>query len=217
MRRPRNFVPGLPVHVTHRGNDRQVIFRRTADFEGFKHYLKEASEQWAVAVNAYVLMTNHVHLMLTPHDAQGISNALHSASRRYAGLFNARYKRTGTLWEGRFYAALIPTEHYLFACYRYMDMNPVRANLVLRPDEYRWSSHRFYALGIRDDLVTPHSAIVEMSADVGRRQAAYRALFETVLDPKDYDAIRTASRARGTIGPDQPRRGRPGKKINLTQ
>src|SRR5205809_3732839 len=107
MRRPRNFIAGLPAHVTHRGNNRQAIFSRAADFEIYKHYLKEAVDLCAVAVNAYVLMTNHVHLMMTPSDSEGISKALHSTSRRYAGYFNMRYRRTGTLWEGRFYAALI--------------------------------------------------------------------------------------------------------------
>src|SRR4029079_5119566 len=110
-------------------------FGRAADFEVFKHYLKEAVDQCAVAVNAYVLMTNHIHLLLTPGNSAGVSKALHSASRRYAGYFNSRYKRTGTLWEGRFYAALVPSERYLFSCYRYIDMNPVRARLVSRPDE----------------------------------------------------------------------------------
>jgi putative transposase len=205
----RNFVPGLPAHLTHRGNNRQVIFRRPADFEVFKHYLKEAVERYAVALNAYVLMNNHVHLMLTPSDVRGISKALHSTSRRYAGYFNARYARTGTLWEGRFGAGLIRAERYLFACYRYIDLNPVRAGIVSRPDQYRWSSHGYYATGVKDELVTPHSLILELSADSSRRQAAYRALFEMPCDPKDYEAIRIASKVGGTIGEKPRARGRP--------
>jgi putative transposase len=157
-------------------------------------------------------MGNHVHLMLTPAEPVAISRALHSASRRYAGYFNARYQRTGTLWEGRFYAAIIPTERYLFACYRYIDMNPVRAGLVPRPELYTWSSHRFYAAGEPDALVTPHPAILEFSADSRRRHAAYKALFDLPSDPADYDAIRKASKACRTIGADCNPRGRPRKR-----
>ncbi len=203
------------MHLTHRGNNRQLIFTQTADFGVFRHYLKEAVEQQGVSLNAYVFMTNHIHLMLTPNDASGISKAMHSASRRYAGYFNARYQRTGTLWEGRFYAALITSERYLFACYRYIDMNPVRAGIVRRPNDYLWSSHRFYAQGANDELVTPHSSILEFSANAARRQAAYRALFDVPCDASEYDAIRTASRAGRAIGSDAPGRGRP-KKENRT-
>src|SRR5579859_7002734 len=217
-RPPRNFTPGFPVHLTHRGNARQAIFRRPADFGVYKHYLKEAIEHHGVSLNAYVLMTNHVHLMLTPRDATGISKALHSASRRYARYFNARYRRTGTLWEGRFHAAVIRSEHYLFACHRYIDLNPVRAGIVAHPEQYDWSSHRFYAHGVRDDLVTPYSIITQMSTDPVRRQAAYKALFEMAGDAKDYDAIRRATRSGRSIGSAGRSRGRPRKnKSNLTQ
>lgn len=164
-------------------------------------------------------MTNHVHLMLTPQSPGAISRAMHSASRQYARYFNARYQRTGTLWEGRFHSGIIRSERYVFACCRYIDLNPVRAGIVPRPELYDWSSHRFYAHGAPDDLVTPYPSILELSANPERRQAAYRALFEVAGDAKEYEAIRKATQSGGLIGAARKRPGRPRKEeaTNLTQ
>jgi len=212
-RPPRNLVPDFPAHLTHRGNDRQDIFRRPEDFGVFKHFLKEAVDRHAVAVNAYVLMSNHIHLLLTPREPFAISRALHSASRRYTGYFNARYERTGILWEGRFHASPVTAERYLFACYRYIDMNPVRAGIVTDPKLYAWSSHCFYAAGAKDSLVTPHPAILELSEEPSRRQDRYRALFCTHSDPAELDLIRNACKAGRAVGSNLTSKGRPRKEM----
>jgi putative transposase len=210
-RPPRNFVAGYPVHLVHRGNNRQDIFRCEKDFRVLRHFLKEAASKFEVAVNAYVLMTNHIHLMLTPVDEVGISRAMHSASRRYAGYFNAAYARTGTLWEGRFHASLIPEDRYLLACHRYIDMNPVRAGLVDRPDRYPWSSYRHYAHGEEDSIVTGHGALDLLGITPVSRRMAYRGLFEDASVERDIAAIREAISGCRRVNGDWARRGAPRK------
>jgi putative transposase len=212
MPRPRRlFVPGFPVHLVHRGNNRQDIFLCDRDFRVFRSFLKEAVDGLDVAVNGYVFMTNHIHLLLTPADALGISKVMHSTSRRYAGYFNTAYGRTGTLWEGRFHAALIANDRFLLACHRYIDMNPVRAGIVGSPDQYPWSSHRHYACGERDSIVTAHQAVESIGLSRESRQAAYRALFEGVIDQREIDAIRRASRGCRRVDGGQGQIGRPKK------
>jgi putative transposase len=173
MSRPnRNFAPGFPAHVVHRGNDRQDIFKCTGDYLFLRKCLEETASAQGVEVHSYVLMTNHLHLLLTPKDSLAISKLMHSVMRRYVGYFNARYKRTGTLWEGRFHTTTIGSDFYLLACHRYIDNNPVRAGLVPRPEEYPWSSHRYYALDDPDSLVTPHQTVIALGADDAARRRA---------------------------------------------
>lgn len=143
-RLPRHFQPALPVHLVHRGNNRQPIFLSGSDFLAFRHFLGVASPKHGVALHAYVLMPNHVHLLVTPEEAEGISKFIQSVARRYVGYFNSFYRRTGTLWEGRFHASVIESDRYFLACHRYIDMNPVRAGPVKEPSDYPWSSHRHY-------------------------------------------------------------------------
>ena len=166
-----------------------------------------------MAIHAYVFMTNHVHLLLTPDDQCGVSNAMHSAARRYAGYYNNRYQRTGTLWEGRFHAAVVADDRYLLACHRYIDMNPVRAGLVDRPESYPWSSHRVYAAGDSNSLITPHQRVLSMGRDPSAQRQAYLALFDESPDLAEVDEIRKASLACRTLGAPKPRRGRPRRKI----
>ena len=210
-RLPRAFVAGYPVHVVQRGNNRQVVFRCESDCRFLWRCLKEASSEAALDINAYVFMTNHVHLLATPRDVQAISKVMHSVSRRYAGYFNTRYGRTGTLWEGRYRASVITLDSYFLACHRYIDMNPVRAGLVGRPDDYAWSSHRCYAYGEPNSLVQPHSAILVLGDEPQGRRAAYRALFAAPADPEELATIRACARSCRTIG-DVARIGRPRKK-----
>ncbi len=164
-----------------------------------------------MAVNAYVFMPNHVHMLLTPSAADRISRSMHSAARRYAGYYNKKYQRTGTLWEGRFRASLVRTDRYLLACHRYIDLNPVRAGMVARPDLYPWSSHRHYAMGEPNPLVTPHPAIIALGGELSSTRDAYRALFSTPLDGVELEAIRSACRGGRPIGADRPAMGRPPK------
>jgi putative transposase len=210
---PRHFVPGYPSHLVHRGNNRQVIFHCEGDYHYFWRCLKDATDKFQVSVNSYVFMANHVHVLLTPKSSGAISQAMHSASRRYSGYFNTRYRRTGTLWEGRFFASLVTADHYLFACHRYIDLNPVRASLVRSPELYPWSSHRYYAMGERNPLVTAHHTITSLATPERSLTLAYRAMFEHALDPSDMAAIREASIAGRAIGADKTPMGRPRKKV----
>jgi putative transposase len=207
-RTPRQFVPGYPTHLVHRGNNRQKIFHSETDYRFLWTCTKEASEEFQVAVNSYVFMANHIHLLLTPGDPTAISRMLHSASRRYAGFFNARYQRTGTLWEGRFHASLVQSDHYLLACHRYIDLNPVRAGIVSHPAAYGWSSHRFHAMGEPNQLVTPHATVLDLSSDIPSRCRHYRQLFASGLDPCDLHAFRTASLSGRPVGAPSFMRGR---------
>lgn len=212
----RSFIPGLPTHVVHRGNDRQDIFKCTGDYLFFRTCLGDAAKEYLIDVHSYVLMTNHVHLLMTPRDPFGISKAMHSAIRRYAGYFNTRYQRTGTLWEGRFHSAVIGSDFYLLACHRYIDNNPVRAGIVERPELYLWSSHRHYARDESDPLITPHPTVIDLAHDVSGRRRAYRALFEAPEDPDHLQALRTASRRGCPLVnglPAQKKTGRPRKLV----
>jgi REP element-mobilizing transposase RayT len=139
-RLPRLDLPGIPQHIVQRGNDRQACFADAADYLRYRQELGEAALRYGCALHAYVLMTNHVHLLTTPHEPGGVSRMMQAIGRRYVGGFNARYRRTGTLWEGRFKSALVDSEHYALACYRYIELNPVRAGIVTSPRDYRWST-----------------------------------------------------------------------------
>jgi putative transposase len=156
-RLPRFVIPGQPQHVIQRGNDRQAIFRVEQDYSFYLEKLQEAAEKHQCDIHAYVLMTNHVHLLITPHTETGIGKTLQSIGRYYVQYFNHCYKRTGTLWEGRYKATLIDSEGYLLTCMRYIELNPVRANnMVNHPSDYPWSSYRSNALGQEDAFVTPN-------------------------------------------------------------
>jgi len=213
-RSPRQFVPGYPSHLTHRGNNRQRIFHCEGDYRFLWRCIKEASDEHRVAVNAYVFMSNHVHLLMTPEEeGVAISRAMHSASRRYAGYFNHRYERTGTLWEGRFHASLVTTDKYLITCHRYIDLNPVRAGLAAGPEHYAWSSHRHYSMGEADPLVVPHPVIDALGRDESSVRKAYQTLVSVPLDETELQAIRKACRSGRAIGAQAPPIGRPLRKV----
>ena len=210
MGRSLRIIPaGYPAHVVHRGNNRMPIFHADADFHYFRHCLSEAGLGVGVALHAYVLMPNHVHLLMVADDDHGISRLIQSAARRYVGYFNAKYGRTGTLWEGRFHSTIITDDRYLLACHRYIDMNPVRAGLVATPEDYRWSSYRHLAFGVRDDFLSIHSVVSALGQGECGRRLAYRRLFEVGLSRSDLEAIRSASRSGRPLGECAlPRRGR---------
>lgn len=217
-RLPRYLPPGLPAHVLHRGNNRQRIFHSDGDFLFFIHCLHEAFALAKVRMHAYVLMPNHVHLLMTPDEPGAASRFMQSAVRRYAGYFNRRHARSGTMWEGRFHSTSIQEDRYLFACHRYMDMNPVRAGIAQRPGQYRWCSFLHHAGGQPDSLVTPHPLIESLGRTEAARHGAYRALFEVPLDAEVMDAIRAATMKGAILGaPHAPRRtGRPPKRVSDT-
>ena len=202
-RQPRFVLPGHPQHVIQRGNNRHVIFAEEADYRFYLDTLKEVCERFACHVHAYVLMTNHVHMLMTPDCEMGISKVMQSLGRRYVQYFNYRYRRTGTLWEGRYKAALLDTEPYLLTCYRYIEQNPVRAGMVARPDAYRWSSYRCNALGEPNVLVTPHYLYLQLAESAEQRYRAYRVLFSTALEEVAVDAIREATNKAWVLGDDR--------------
>jgi putative transposase len=168
-RLPRYAVPGQPQHVIQRGNNRAVLFATAPDYQFFRDCLKTACEHHGCQIHAYVFMTNHVHLLMTPQTEDGIGKVMQSVGRRYVQYFNFTYGRTGTLWEGRYKATLIDTERYLLTCYRYIELNPVRAGLVAGPGEYPWSSYGANALGRYDPLVTLHGQYLGLGTDPATR------------------------------------------------
>lgn len=175
-RKPRVCPAGVTQHIVQRGNNGQVCFGRDADFAAYAHWLREASERFSVSVHAWVFMTNHVHLLATPAGSDAISGMMQHIGRRYVQYFNHQWGRTGTLWEGRFKSCLVQDQKYLLQCYRYIELNPVRARMVDDPAEYRWSSYRANALGVESSLQAPHSEYLALGDDESRL-ANYRALF----------------------------------------
>lgn len=155
-RKPRTYLAGAPCHVVQRGNNRCATFFDDADYQHYLGCLKEATERYHVSLHAYVLMTNHVHLLMTPSDGLGVSRVMQSLGRRYVQYINRQFRRTGTLWEGRQKGSLVQAEHYLLICYRYIELNPMRAAMVTHPGKYRWSSYRWHAYGELDPVICDH-------------------------------------------------------------
>lgn len=199
-RLPRYVLPGHPQHVIQRGNNRCPIFIAEEDYVRFREELSDACRRFHCLIHAYVFMTNHVHLIMTPERENSIAKVLQSVGRRYVQYFNFAYQRTGTLWEGRYKATLIDTERYLLTCYRYIELNPVRANMVTHPSAYRWSSYRANALGQHDPLLTPHAEYLALGSRHDERQAAYRTLFEVHLDDMTLAEIRKATQKAWVLG-----------------
>ena len=192
-RLPRLTVPDYPHHIIQRGNNRQAIFVATENYEDLLSLLGENAQKFGVAIHAYVLMTNHFHVLATPQTAQGLPRMMQAVGRRYVRHFNDSQGRTGTLWEGRYRSTLIQTDRYLLACMAYIDLNPVRAGLVMEPREYPWSSHSHY-IGLRTDkLITPHPLYWELGNTPFAREAAYADLVRAgITAEQQVDLTRSA-------------------------
>lgn len=204
MPRPlRNYLPGIPAHIVQRGVDRAPCFFSNGDRSRYLHALGIACRKYGVSLHAYVLMTNHVHLVMTPDDSTGISRAMQSLGSRYVQYLNRRKGRTGTLWEDRHHCSLIQSERYLLSCYRYAELNPVRASMTADPGDYLWSSYRANALGEWDPLVIPHETYRAIGADSTERARNYRALFELDLSADELGAIRVATQLSRPLGDDE--------------
>ena len=173
-RRTRCFLPGVPAHIVQRGNNRQVCFVSDTDMASYAKWLREGAEKFGVAIHAWVLMTNHVHLLATPAESDSISSAMQYLGRYYVRHFNFRYHRTGTLYEGRYKANLVQSSHYFLICCRYIELNPVRAGMVDDPTDYVWSSYNTHAFGRKAEMWTPHSEYLALGPDSRERQNAYR-------------------------------------------
>ena len=202
-RLPRLILPGQPQHVILRGNNRTEIFCAEADYRFYLDKLRLASEKHGCDIHAYVLMTNHVHLLITPHEEQSLSKALQMLGRYYVQYFNNCYQRSGTLWEGRYKATLIDTEAYLLTCMRYIELNPVRAGIVAHPSEYPWSSYGYNALGEANNLVTPHPEYQHLGKNDEERRHAYRQLFKHRISEESINAIREATNKAWVLGNDR--------------
>lgn len=189
-RLPRFCPAGHCQHLIQRGNNRQVCFSSEEDFAAYAHWLREYSQQFTVAIHAWVFMTNHVHLLATPTKDNGISLMMQSLGRRYVRYFNHRHQRTGTLWEGRFKSFLVEGDPYALVCQRYIELNPVRAGMVVDASQYVWSSYRCSAMGRRSFLWTPHPSYQALGETSPQRQAAHRKLVKRALDAKLLREIR---------------------------
>lgn len=199
-RKPRLVIAGYPMHVVLRGNNRQAIFFSEADYQTYLDCIADALEKYLVDVHAYVLMTNHVHLLLTPYETQALSRFIQAIGRRYVRYVNSVYKRTGTLWEGRYKSAVIDSVGYLLTCYRYVEMNPVRARMVKRPDDYRWSSFNRNALGVDNELIKSHQQYDLLGTTDKQRQENYLSFFNQQLTEDDITEIRHGTLKKSAIG-----------------
>lgn len=199
-RLPRLDVPGIPQHVVQRGNNRGVCFFSSRDRTTYLDCLVDAAPKACVDIHAFVLMTNHVHLLLTGHKPGAASELMQAVGRRYVRYVNRARGRSGTLFEGRFKASLIQSERYMLNCYRYVELNPVRAGLVKDPADYPWSSYRHNAQGEKCPAVTAHPLYEGLGATATERQAAYRALFEDGLGLDDLEAIRLHAARNSALG-----------------
>lgn len=199
-RMPRIIVPGQALHVIQRGNNRQAVFFADEDYQKYLEVLTENATSAGCQLHAYVLMTNHIHLLLTPEHEAGVSRMMQGIGRKYVRYVNKMYRRSGTLWEGRFKSALIDSERYLLTCSRYIELNPVRAGMVNHPAEYRWSSYHANGLGVNGRSISPHNTYLRLGRSGPTRQAAYRALFDDAIDAKEIALIRDATQQCTVIG-----------------
>ncbi len=202
-RKPRYYLPGIPSHVVQRGHDRNACFFENENYQFYLNCLGEACERYDVELHAYVLMTNHVHLLMTPKTDLGISRVMQLVGNRYVQYINKKYGRSGSLWEGRHKASLINAEEYLLACYRYIELNPVRANIVKHPGGYRWSSYQHHATDYCDNLISEHDLYLSIDSNPIKRQYYYRELFKNALDDENAHHIRIAANFSAPLGGSQ--------------
>jgi putative transposase len=199
-RRSRVHLDGVPLHIVQRGHNREPCFFAEEDYSCYLHWLGVALKQAGCALHAYALMTNHVHLLLTPRRAAAVPRLVIALGRRYVQYINRSYRRTGTLWDSRYKSSAIQAETYLLACQRYIELNPVRAAMVDDPAHYRWTSYRANALGQASEGLTPHPLYLALGPDADERQAAYRALFRAQLDAAAIDDLRLALNQNQPVG-----------------
>ena len=192
-RRLRLFFADVAAHIVQRGADRAVCFRSDTDRIFYLLHLRELSEKFGCTVHAYCLMTNHVHLLVTPTSEGGVQAMMKGLGQRYAQFFNRRYERTGPLWDGRYHSCIAESSYYVLACYRYIELNPVRAGMVSQPADYRWSSYRANADGAEDPLARPHTEFVALGNTSESRKSAYQMMFDQVMDAPLLESIRAST------------------------
>jgi len=202
-RLPRVCPVGVTQHVIQRGNNRQICFGRQEDYFAYVGWLKEFSIKFSVDIHAWVLMTNHVHLLCTPREVNAVSQMMQALGRQYVRYFNHYYKRTGTLWEGRFKSCPVEDEVYLLHLYRYIELNPLRAVMVAHPADYRWSSYQINALSKTSTLCTPHPLYIALGRDTVERKICYQSLFTTHIEEALLKDIRSAIQSGMALGKDR--------------
>ena len=199
-RRARLRIAGLPLHIIQRGNNRTACFYADEDYALYLHHLGEMARDFRCALHAYVLMTNHVHLLLTPALPDGPSLLMKHLGQRYVQYVNRSYRRSGTLWEGRFRSSIVQERGYFLRCHCYIELNPVRADMVAHPQDYPWSSYRANAGLATSRLLTPHGEYLALGKHESERAAAYQELFRSALDPAQVDEIRSTVNSGYALG-----------------
>ena len=201
-RRKRMYLPGYPYHIVQRGNNREACFVEPENYQYYLGLWKECTRRYGLAVHAYCLMTNHIHFLVTPDSEGSISRAMQVVGSRYAYYLNKSYRRTGTVWEGRHKSSLVQSERYLLTCMRYIELNPVVASMVEKPEQYRWSSYLVNAWG-RPSGLQPHSEYVRLGDTSQSRCHAYRELFRQQISKRDIHLIEKASKFCHPVGDDR--------------
>lgn len=199
-RRARVAVAGIPWHIIQRGNNRSACFYTEDDYHYYLDQLKLQSAEHGCAIHTYCLMTNHVHLLLTPERLDSASLMMKNLGQRYVQYINRTYRRSGTLWEGRFKSCLAQHEHCVLTCYRYIELNPVRAMMVSHSAEYRWSGYHHNAEGSPSKFIKPHEDYVRLGLTDEERRSAYKYLLAEALDRQHIDQVRTATNGNYVLG-----------------
>lgn len=177
-RRPRICPAGYAQHIVQRGNNRCVCFISEGDYVAYAHWLAEGAKKYGIAIHAWVMMSNHAHLLVTPKHDNTVSLMMQYLGRQYVRRFNHVYNRTGTLWEGRYKSSLVDSDRYALACYRYIENNPVKANMVVSPGEYRWSSYHTNARGVDSAMLSTHPCYEQLAKSKLARLRVYSQLFD---------------------------------------
>ena len=201
-RLPRIVIPNQPLHIMHRGNNRQHIFNTEEDMLKIKDDIAHGLKKSGCSLHAYVIMTNHLHLLITPESKEQLAIFMQAMANRYVRYFNALHKRTGTLWEGRFKSCLVDSDSYLFSLHKYIEMNPVMANMVANAAEYPWSSYAQNALGETDSLITEHCLYAQLSDIPELRQARYKEILDQLNIDQQRSRIVKATLAGEAYGSD---------------
>ncbi len=202
-RRARIIIAGVPVHLIQRGNNRQTCFFDEQDCKNYLKWLAEYSQESECAIHAYVLMTNHVHLLLTPEKESSAAKLMKRLGQRYTQYINRIYQRSGTLWEGRFRSCIVQDEKYALVCQRYIELNPVRAQMVSHPGDYLWSSYRTKTEDQNNQVVIPHESYLTLGSSVENRQKNYRMLLERHLDFEITNKVRHATNGNYALGDEK--------------
>ncbi len=197
---PRLNLPDYPQHVIQRGNNREPCFDSEKDYAIYLAKLSEYADQFKVEIHSYVLMTNHVHLLVTPKLGNGVSLMMQALGRYYVRYFNKRYKRTGTLWEGRFKSSIIDSDLYFLTVSRYIELNPVRAKMVQHPSQYKWSSFDSNAGLKPNKIIKPHAIYLALGDTTKIRTECYAALFESKIPRYIIKEIQVAINATRVLG-----------------